>query len=250
MNNPFAPVLDEIRAISDDGFEFVDLTLEPPGAWPVDPDALRDVFSETGLGVVGHTAFFLPIASPYPELRGAARDVFARACDGFRELGADRVNVHPDAVTRTYPRAEAIAGNADAMTELAEVAAARGLRLMLENVGQFGTVEDLAPVLDVDDRVGFHLDVGHAHLGGDRLHALLEAFGDRLAHVHVHDNFGVDDLHLPLGAGSISWPDVVDAVRGTGYDGTVTIEVFARRYRASSARLWREWWNGAEATAA
>ena len=245
MNNPFASVLGEIRSIADDGFEFVDLTLEPPGAWPVDPVALRDVLSETGLGVVGHTAFFLPIASPYPELRAAARELFARSCDAFHELGADRVNVHPDTVTRTYPRAEVIAGNADAMRELAEVAAARELRLMLENLGQFGSVEDLARVLDADDRVGFHLDVGHAHLGGERLPALLEAFGDRLAHVHVHDNFGSDDLHLPLGAGRISWPDVVDAVRGTGYDGTVTIEVFARPYRAASARLWREWWNAA-----
>ena len=35
---------------------------------------------------------------------------------------------------------------------------------------------------------------------------LLEAFGDRLAHVHLSDNRGgAEDLHLPLGAGTIDW---------------------------------------------
>ena len=36
---------------------------------------------------------------------------------------------------------------------------------------------------------------------------LLDAFGDRLLHVHVSDNHGGDrDEHLPLGAGNIDWP--------------------------------------------
>jgi sugar phosphate isomerase/epimerase len=195
---------------------------------------------------VGHTAFFLPIASPYPELRTAAHSLFAQACDVFAELGAEKVNVHPDPVTRSYPRDLAVAANAEAIGELAELAEARGLRLMLENLGSFGTVEQLAPLLEADDRVGFHLDVGHANLGGGRLPSLLEAFGDRLAHVHVHDNLGVDDLHLPLGTGSVRWAEVVADLKQRGYDGSVTIEVFARRYLRRSADLWREWWRGSQ----
>jgi hypothetical protein len=37
----------------------------------------------------------------------------------------------------------------------------------------------------------------------------IAAFGDRLTHVNVSDNLGVEHLHLPLGAGSTDWPAVV-----------------------------------------
>jgi sugar phosphate isomerase/epimerase len=245
MNNPFQPVDAEIPRIADAGFDFVDLTLEPPGAWPVDAAELAAAIERLALRIVGHTAFFLPIASPYPELRKTAHVLFSTACDVFAALGAELVNVHPDPITRTYPRAEAVAANAAAVAELAEAADGRGLRLMVENLGSsFGTVDELAPLLEADPRIGFHFDAGHANLSGRSVTELLEAFGERLAHVHVSDNLGVDDLHLPLGAGTVPWEEVVRGLRAVEYDGTVTVEVFAQSYQASSATLWREWWDG------
>jgi sugar phosphate isomerase/epimerase len=245
MNSPFRPLADEVRRIAAASFDFVDLTLEPPGAWPVEPAEVRALVEEAGLSVVGHTAWYLPIASPFPEVRAAARGVFATAFDAFAAIGVTYVNMHPDPVTRSYPRDEATAGNVDAVGELAEAASARGLTLMVENMGRsFRTVTELAPLLDAHPDVRFHLDVGHAHLGGDPPGELLDAFADRLAHVHVSDNFGADDLHLPLGAGSIDWPDAVQALRGVGYDGTVTLEIHSpeQHHLEVSQRLWREWW--------
>jgi sugar phosphate isomerase/epimerase len=245
MNSPFRPLADELRRIAAAGFDYVDLTLEPPSAWPVVPEEVRTLVEETGLGVVGHTAWYLPVASPFPELRAAARGAFFEAFDAFVVIGATRVTMHPDPVMRSYPRDEAIAGNVDAVAELAAAAAARGLTLVVENMGRsFRTAAELRPLLDAHPDVRFHLDVGHAHLGGDTTRELVDAFGDRLAHLHVSDNFGVDDLHLPLGAGSIAWPEVVEALRGVGYDGTVTLEVHSEELRhvEVSLRLWREWW--------
>jgi sugar phosphate isomerase/epimerase len=121
---------------------------------------------------------------------------------------------------------------------------------MVENMGSsFAPAEQLRPLFDAAPSLGLHLDVGHANIGRrpeepNRVAELLDAFGDRLAHVHVHDNLGLDDLHLPLGAGSVDWPAVVHALRGAGYDETVTIEIFSRHpaHVESSVRLWREWW--------
>jgi sugar phosphate isomerase/epimerase len=246
MNSPFRPVADEIRRIAAAGFDYVDLTLEPPYAWPVAADEIRALLDETGLRVVGHTAFYLPIASPFPELRAAARALVVAALDVFAAVGATLVNLHPDPVTRSFPRAEVATGNVEAVAELGEAATARGLALMIENLGPaYGTANDLAPLLEAHASVRFHLDVGHAHLGGERTEELLAAFGERLAHVHVSDNFGVDDLHLPLGAGSIVWADVVSELREVGYNGTVTVEVFSPelRHLEISHRLWRQWWS-------
>jgi sugar phosphate isomerase/epimerase len=40
---------------------------------------------------------------------------------------------------------------------------------------------------------------------------------------------------------------VVRALKGAGYDGTVTLEVFSRErdYLRTSRRLWLEWWSNA-----
>jgi sugar phosphate isomerase/epimerase len=245
MNSPFRPLAEEIRRIADAHFDFLELTLEPPGAWPIDAAEVRTLVEATGLAVVGHTAYYVPIASPFPPLRAAARRVLVAAFDAFAVIGATHVNVHPDPVTRSYPPTDVIAGNTEAVAELAEAAAVRGLTLMVENLGPaFGTAAALAPLLEAHPAVAFHLDVAHAHLGGDRLDELLAAFGDRLAHVHVSDNFGVDDLHLPLGAGSIVWSDVVARLQTLGYAGTVTLEVFSPElhHLEVSKRLWRQWW--------
>jgi sugar phosphate isomerase/epimerase len=245
MNSPFRPVADEIARIAAAGFDFVDLTLEPPGAWPLAAEEVQAAVADSGLGIVGHTAFYLPIASPFPPLRAAARASAIDAFDVLAALGATLVNIHPDAVTRSFPRSDVIASNAEAVVELAEAATARGLTLMVENLGPpFGTVDALAPVLEAHPAARFHLDVAHAYLGGNRLPELLAAFGDRIAHVHVSDNFGGEDLHLPLGAGAIVWTEVIAALKHIGYDGTVTLEVFSeeRRHLDVSHRLWREWW--------
>jgi sugar phosphate isomerase/epimerase len=253
MNYPARPAADEVRAIADAGFDFVDLTLEPPGAWPVDAGELRRLLDELGLIAVGHTSPHLPIASLFDGLRERVHELMREFFATFAELGVELVNVHPDRVAGVFPPGEAIRRNADAVAALAEDAEAAGVRLMVENMGtSFATADQLRPLFEAAPSVGLHLDVGHANIGRrpeepNRVAELLDAFGDRLAHVHVHDNLGLDDLHLPLGAGSVDWPAVVHALRAAGYDDTVTIEIFTRHpaHVESSVRLWREWWESA-----
>jgi sugar phosphate isomerase/epimerase len=253
MNHPARSAADEVRAIAEAGFEFVDLTLEPPCAWPVDAAALGRLLRELGLGVVGHTSPHLPIASPFDGLQARAHEILRECFATFAELGAEVVNVHPDPMPSVIPRADVARGNAEAVAALVGDAAAAGVRLMVENMGRsFGTADELRPLFEAAPDALFHLDVGHAHLGRrpeepNRTAELVEAFGDRLAHVHVHDNLGLEDLHLPLGVGSVDWLEITRVLRGAGYEGTVTIEIFARAavHIETSVRLWHEWWESA-----
>jgi sugar phosphate isomerase/epimerase len=250
MNHPARPVADEVRRIAAAGFDFVDLTLEPPGAWPADGAELGRLFRELSLGAVGHTSPHLSIASAFDEVRERAHEVLRHCFAAFAEAGVELVNIHPDPLPSAIPAAEVGPRNAEALGRLAQDAATAGVRLMVENMGRsFGTADQLRPLFDAAPGLLFHLDVGHAHLGRrpeepNRTAELVDAFGDRLAHVHVHDNLGLEDLHLPLGAGSVDWPEVARVLRRAGYDGTVTIELFSREqaHFDTSARLWREWW--------
>jgi sugar phosphate isomerase/epimerase len=53
-------------------------------------------------------------------------------------------------------------------------------------------------------------------------------FPDRIGHLHVSDHFGKEDQHLPIGAGIIDFSKVVKALKGIGYNDTITLEVFSR----------------------
>jgi sugar phosphate isomerase/epimerase len=254
MNFPGRSVAKEIHRIADDGFDFVDLTLEPPAAWVPDGKEVGRLIGDLGLQAVGHTAYYLPLASPFPELRDTARDLFKRGLDTFAAAGITLVNVHPDQRVTLQGIQQIRAGNAEAIAHLADDAAERGITLMVENLDRlFSGVEDIRAVLDATPALRFHLDVGHANLRlgvgeSNRTAALLEAFGDRLAHVHVHDNTGgEEDRHLPLGAGTIDWKTAIRLLKGAGYDGTVTLEVFSREreHLRTSRRLWLTWWSDA-----
>lgn len=233
MNHPLHDVIDEIRWMAEMGLGFIDLTLEPPAAaaWRVKPGDIRAALDERGLAVVGHTAYYLPIASPFPLVRRAAVDELARCLDVFGQIGVQWMNVHPDRYAPMHDRAFFVSGDVESLRSLSERGKSAGVGVMIENLpGDFNTAEQIGQILDALPQVGLHLDIGHANLmvPDNTTEALLARFGRRLRHVHLHDNKGGSaDLHLPLGAGTVDVRRHVRALKRAGYDGTITLEVFA-----------------------
>ena len=68
------------------------------------------------------------------------------------------------------------------------------------------------------------LDTGHTHLGG-HWHRFIEIAGDRLVHVHAHDNRGQFDDHLPPGDGSIAWHEIRRSLQHVNYSGWIMLEL-------------------------
>ena len=65
-------------------------------------------------------------------------------------------------------------------------------------------------------------------------------------HVHVHDNDGTADQHLPLGEGTLDVAAAARALHAQQYDGLVTIEVFEDEGRARSRERWEAAWAAAD----
>lgn len=258
MNHPGEPLAGEIAWMAEMKLDFIDLTLEPPAAatWQVTPDEIRRRLADHGLGVIGHTAFYLPIGSSFESLRRAAIDELKRAAEAFAAIGAKWMNVHPDGHAPFTDEPTIMRRNAAALQELVAFARPLGVGIMLENVpGRFNNVAQLAPIFDAVPEAALHLDIGHCNLSVPRTTApeLIERFARRLAHVHIHDNRGGHaDLHLALGMGDIDVRGHVRQLRAAGYDATITLEVFApdRRYLAYSRDRLREWWDASAPAAA
>ncbi len=251
MNHPANDVLQEIKWMATMGLDFLDLTLEPPGAaaWNVDPKAIRNSLEKYHLAVVGHTAYYLPLASPFESLRLAAVEECKRCLEVFGVVGAKWMNLHPDGKAPLHVDNFHIGRNLQSLKDLLPVANDCGVGLMIENLpGKFNDVAQLSTILDPLPEIGLHLDIGHCNLMVEENTAdeLLKAYGPRLRHVHLHDNKGgTADLHLPLGAGTINTPHYIRSLKNSGYDGTITLEVFTKdnHYLSYSRDYLRRLWD-------
>ncbi|MCC6587272.1 MAG: sugar phosphate isomerase/epimerase [Bryobacterales bacterium] len=258
MNHPSQDVVSEIRWMADLGLDFVDLTLEPPTAasWRVDTKAIRRTLNDHNLAVVGHTAFYLPLCSPFENIRQAAVDELRRCLDLFSEVGAPCMNVHPDRHAPMHDRAFYIQRNIETLATLLDHARQYTMCVMIENLpGDFNSAHQLGELLVPLPELALHLDIGHANLLVPRNTTceILAAYGKRVRHVHLHDNKGGHmDLHLPLGAGNLDLPAALRALQECGYDGTITLEVFTtdRHYLTYSRDVLRRTWDTLKAQAA
>jgi len=250
MNNPTRDPFEEMRWMSEMGLEFIDLTLEPPAAapWKIDPKAIRGALRDFNLGVVGHTAYYLPFACTFESVRRAAVEETKRCLEIFSAIGVKWMNLHPDRHAPFHSRQFIIGQNLKSIGELIPTARNLGVGLMIENVpGEFNSREQLAEILDAIPEVGLHLDIGHCNLQvpANTSVELITHYGPRVRHVHLHDNKGgYADLHLPLGAGSLDYRAALRALQTTGYDGPITLEVFSEdhSYLAYSRDVLKKAW--------
>ena len=98
---------------------------------------------------------------------------------------------------------------------------------------------------------GICWDVGHANFGGHDQYAGIMHCGERLKVLHLHDNNGAADLHIPAFQGNINWNEVMRALHDVKFEGELNFEVAVSRvpddlreplynYIAASGKLLRE----------
>ena len=108
-----------------------------------------------------------------------------------------------------------LAPGADMVLPLAGEAARAGVTVALENIfdRDAWALRSLLAALPAA-QFGWLLDLGHWHAYSyDGLMPWLEALGERLVAVHVHDNGGRTDDHRALGAGSLPGDEALAALR-------------------------------------
>ena len=110
-------------------------------------------------------------------------------------------------------------------------AAEKGIRLAVENIygGRFySQIDELIQLVEEvsRDNVGFCLDVGHANIDGVDIPSAVQRMGRKLYEIHLHDNDGKKDQHLPIGFGIVNWIEVIEALNSIRYPGAATFEFF------------------------
>jgi sugar phosphate isomerase/epimerase len=115
-------------------------------------------------------------------------------------------------------------------------AAASRVPLLLENVWEYGPElhRELLVALN-SPYCRFCLDVGHQHsFSKTPLSSWVETLGDYLDEIHVHDNGGVRDDHLPVGHGTIDFALLFRLLRSKAISPLLTLEPHREEHLAES----------------
>jgi sugar phosphate isomerase/epimerase len=186
------------------------------------------VLASTGLPATVHAPYGdLNLATlNYPIWRESVRQVCT--CIGAASRFTDRVTIHPgylSPVGKLVPE-KAWRQQKAALEEIGRVAEDHSVLACLENmigVKEFFCREpgELLGMTEGIEGIGITVDIGHANTVG-KVAEFLPVIS-RADHLHVHDNHGFSDEHLPIGSGTVPWQDVGRTV-ARDYRGTIVVE--------------------------
>ena len=101
-----------------------------------------------------------------------------------------------------------------------------GVTICVENtLSEMGSPDYLRAFVEETRLSGlrFNFDIGHAHLAEfpeeERLEKSFAPMQDLVSSVHLHDNHGEKDEHLPPYDGSIDWPGAIKVLKSASQDG-------------------------------
>jgi sugar phosphate isomerase/epimerase len=239
MNFPVMPLRDEIDRVAAMGFDFIEISMDAPMAhykiMVAEKAAISQQLRAAGLSLVCHLPTFVSTADLTPGIREASQKETLRSLEVAAEFEPMKISVHPAMVSGLgHFVKETVVGYAlEFLDRVVRRAGELGLVLCLENMfpryGFMSEPEAFAEILKQHPDLFLLLDVGHARLGeksSARILRFIELLGHRLGHLHLSDNKGERDDHLPLGSGTIDFKRIARALKTVGYDATATLEVF------------------------
>ena len=255
MNSPLAELYSEIEVLAGLGFDYLELCLDPPKAYPpaLDAHEVKRTAEAAGLPIlVGHLPTFVWLADIYPGIREASRLEVERALTFLAEIEVKKAVLHPGYWTGLMTTMPDMGKDLaeESLVMILEKARELGVVICLENMfpktGHMFKPEEFSDILGRLPDLMMTVDLGHANIGGprDRVQKMIEAGGSKIRHVHISDNRGRDDEHLPLGVGRLDLKRSIAALKKIGYGDTATLEVFSpdREYLKKSLEKVRVMW--------
>ena len=250
------PVEEYFKFAVETGFSRMDLGCSAPANFPhtfTDERIrrVRELGEEYGIKYGLHTASYVNTAEIMPKVRKASEEHLLEYIHLTEEIGAEYCVIHcgyyfsqfhefvMENLFETFRAGVALAEELD-------------IPLVIENMNAVHpdseivylgvTIDELRRVFDAvpSKYLGLALDVAHANLLPGGIDPWIEAFPDKIYHLHLSDNDGILDRHVPIGDGVIDFRDVFKKLEGIGFKGTGTFEVGTNENRVKSLKRIRE----------
>ena len=225
--------LEGIRTAKEIGFDTYDVFEDPLDLTDAEREEIKKTAEDVGMPIRSVVCVAFGIVDFNPSVRRFTLDRIKAYVDQGAYLGARNVLLVVGEYfwdCEVFPQ-QAIWDLAKQMVaEAGEYAASKGLEIVLE-LEPF----DQALLKDVHELVRFvkeidnpavlaNADISHLHLSGASMEDVKELTG-LIGHIHLSDCDGKVHGDLPAGMGVTPIKDYLEAIRDTGYKGTVSIEL-------------------------
>jgi len=190
-------------------------------------------WKEEGKDLTFHAPFIdLSPGGLDPRVIEVTRYRFSQVMDLAEKVHPSQVLFHPGFDNWRFAFREElwIENSLKIWSELLDRAARSRTRILLENVFD-PTPDHLRKLRDrLGGGLGFCLDTGHLNLFSEvALVQWLDVFGDELLELHLHDNDGCRDLHLPVGEGNFDFAALCRHVESKELEPVVVLEHHSRQ---------------------
>lgn len=240
LNYPIREVFSQLSHLGYDGIE-ISAATECGGFYPsVVTDekvrAVRELAQSFRLPIVSYDCELITpsgwnIASESQSVRRRTIDYVHSAISLAERMGAQFVVVVAGRATYGVRKKNAWKWAVEGLQGCTSYAEGKHILLGLEHLTPLEgnvvvTLDDVLQILeDVDSpNLVALLDTGHVGVVGESLVDYVFQLGEKLGHIHVDDNDGASDDHLPPGLGSINFDPFFAALKKTGYEGYLSIE--------------------------
>ncbi len=219
-----------VMAIEDAGYTGWEIVSD--GNYRLDNPSCRARIEET----LASTNLKVTVHAPYGDLNLATlndpiyRESIRQICSCIEHASrlTDRVTIHPGYLSPVGKLLPQKAWNLqkDALREIGRYAAEHNVTACLENmigIKEFlcRFPEELIGMTEGIEGIGMTFDFGHANTIG-KVEDFLK-YVKKARHVHIHDNNGLSDEHLALGAGTINW-ERTGKIIASSYQGIAVVE--------------------------
>jgi sugar phosphate isomerase/epimerase len=255
LTNPSNEILDEIDNIHDLDFDYVEVGIEGPEGNPVIIEKKRNeilnLLRKFKGKPIGHTAYWIDLCSDYEYVRRAWIQEAMREIRIAKMIGIDLINFHANLNGMFYgeKRKDLLDNMVKSLREIVNYAQKNNVRVMLENVplsNGVHNVDEFKYIIDNVSSLLVHLDIPHAFTSGgmQAVTDYINIFKEKIIHIHWHDNHGIKDEHLPIGAGLVDHQRAIKGLKHIEYDRTITLEVFTNKNdaKASVIKLKNLWY--------
>ncbi len=232
------------------GYAGVELMADTPHAWPAHTsadqiDAIRATVEAHGLTVSNVNAFMMNAVGderqpywhpswiePNPDYRRIRVQHTHDAIDLTAALGAACLTTEPGGpLEGDASREEAMDLFIEGLSATLNHAEDRGVLLLVEPEPGL-LIETVDQCVELCERIdspafGVNFDIGHLYCVGEPLPEAVARLAPWTKHYHVEDIAASRvHEHLVPGRGAIDFGQVFEAIRRTGYDGWITVELY------------------------
>lgn len=235
-----------IESIAFAGYKGVEIMADRPHAWlpdlrPSDLDVIKAALARTGLKVSNVNAFMMRAVGdmhhpswiePDPQKRRQRLEHTLLSIDFAHEVGAPSISTEPGGPVNGRKLKKYLDVFRDGLLPLEEKALEKNVKVLIEPEPGLliETGDEFLSFFEGlnRDAFGLNFDIGHFFCTGADCANEIKRLAPYTDHFHLED-IGPERRHFHLipGQGAIDFRKVLDSIAESGFDGFITIELYA-----------------------